>query len=142
MTEIFHCDTTYEREDALGNVTCSVEVRIEFTYTPAVSARIHWDENDHPAEGPEIEISGIREESWVSGLGKQAKYEWVKMGNLDLYGLISDWAQIDLFDLLVESAQETMVGREEAAAEHAYESRRALADINAAEDRLARNGDE
>ena len=142
MTKIFHYDTTYERDDAMGSVIYSLEIRIEYTFQPAVAARIHWDEYDHPTEGPEIEISGIREESWVRGLGKDAVYEWHKINNLDLYGMIADWAQVDLFDLLVEAALEDIVGREEAAAEAAHETRRELDDLNDAEDRLSRRGDE
>ena len=144
MTEIFHYDTTYERADHEGYVTSSLDVRIEYTYQPGVSARIRYDENDHPSEPASIEICGIREETWAHGRGKDTVYKWTKIPSQDLYAELSEWVMGDhnLVDLLIESAMEDLVGREEAAAEHAYETRRELADLNAAEDRLARRGDE
>ena len=119
-------ETTYEREDHLGNVTASLEVRIEYTFTPGVPARIMWDENDHPAEGPEIEIADILEQTWKHGLGKEAVYEWTKIQSQSLYETLSEWAIESLWDNLVEEAIEEEASLEEAAAELAYESRREL----------------
>ena len=36
-----------------------VVLSVEYTYSPGCPARIHYDENDHPAEGPELEIYNI-----------------------------------------------------------------------------------
>lgn len=143
MTHIFHYDTTFETEDAEGNVKASIECRIEYTFQPGVEAQISGPpEGCYPAEAPEIEVSGIREETWVHGLGKAAVYEWVKIKNPEIYAILADWAITSLFDSLCESAAEDMEGREDAAREQAYESRRELDDLSAADDRLTREGDE
>ena len=52
----------YTQEDYLETVVAEVEVEIEYNYIPGTPARINYDENDHPAESPEIDIIAVRVE--------------------------------------------------------------------------------
>ena len=126
MRKLYTYETTYEREGSFENVIASLEVRIFYTWTPGVPARIRYDENDHPAEDDEVEIDGIQIETWQHGLGKSAVYAWTKVYERDLYDQLNDWAEDKLRDNLIENACEEEANAHEAAQEHAYETRRDL----------------
>jgi hypothetical protein len=57
-------ETTYEDESPDGTVRVSAEVRITYTVNWGCPARIHYDENDHPAEGDELEITKVQLETY------------------------------------------------------------------------------
>lgn len=52
-----------------------VEVQVKYTFTPRVPARIRYDENDHPAEGPEIDIVDMLVEDWPGPIWRTATEE-------------------------------------------------------------------
>lgn len=98
-------ETTYEREDSLGNVIASVEVRFTYTWRPGVPARIHYNEHDHPAEGDEIEIVKIECEESVKSWHEVDKGAW--------FDTLYDWGMDDLMDNMVEEAREAVAARED-----------------------------
>lgn len=53
---MYSYETTFEVGDN------STEVCFCYTYSPGCRARINYDENDHPEEGPELELSSIEVE--------------------------------------------------------------------------------
>ena len=130
---LYTYETTYEREDSEGNVICSLEVQFKYTFTPGVPARINWNENDHPAEDPEIEIADIMIETWQYGLGKNAVYAWTKVYDRDLYDQLYDWGETSWRDNMVENAIEDDECRREAAMELAAEVRRELQEMDCTE---------
>ena len=124
--KLYTYETTYEREDSHENVIAAWEVKIKYTWTPGIPARIRYDENDHPAEGDEIEINDIQIETWQSGLGKNAVYTWTPVKDLDFYDTLNEWAGDKLRDNLIENASEEEGSAHEAAREQVYEARRDL----------------
>ncbi len=62
-------EATYEDESPDGTVRVSAEIRITYTVVWGCPARIHYDENDHPAEGDELEVVKfeIEDVSYPSG---------------------------------------------------------------------------
>ena len=121
MTKLYTYNTTYERENAEGNVTGSLEVRFKYTFLPGVPARIRYDEHDHPAEAPEIEITHIHIEVTTTDGGKR----WFD-AIPDDHEMLLGWAREALFDGMVEEAIDEDTAESDAAAEHAYETRRDL----------------
>lgn len=74
MSERITICTTYEREDEAGSVISSAELRIAADVSPYVPARIRYDENDHPAEGGEVELIKVEAEG-PSGVWREIKPE-------------------------------------------------------------------
>lgn len=53
----FDIRTEPEAEPEYESFTVDVRLHLDGSYSPGVPARIHYDEYDHPAEGPDIELS-------------------------------------------------------------------------------------
>ena len=121
--KLYTYETTYECEDAEGAIISSMEVRIHYTWIPMVPARIHWDENDHPMEPDEIEIQRITKE--VPGFHSAKATRFVDTSS-DEFLTVEAFAETNLREALIESASEEEECAEEAAQEHAYETRRDL----------------
>ncbi len=66
MLTTYTYEATYEDESPDGQVRCSAEVKISYTVVWGCPARIRYDENDHPAEGDELEIVKIEIETIIS----------------------------------------------------------------------------
>ena len=97
MTIGFEYHVTYESEDFNGSVNSSIEVCIEYKVTDwGLPARILYDENDHPAEAPEIEVAGVTMEV-VAGVWRPATED------LDTWA--REWADDHLDDLIDEATR-------------------------------------
>ena len=120
---------TYDATIPHGPVDLGAEadVRIVYTYAPGRPARIRYDEWDHPAEGPEIDIISVQEEvTTIAG-----KKRWFEVAN-PFYELVRDRVdeQADLWSELVVNAKETDEAERESALEHTAERRRELKEIS------------
>ncbi len=119
MAKIYTYETTYETEDSEGGAGGETEVRFRYAFTPGTPARIRFDEHDHPPEAAEIDIQAIQ-----VGAG-QALAGWLDVSKEEYYVLLA-WAEAHRWDALIENAVEEEASAHEAAAEHAYETRRDL----------------
>ena len=116
-------ESTYDPEDPiLLTVIGTLEVRIYYTWTPMVPARIRYDENDHPPEGDEIEIQRITKQ--VEGFHSAKATRFIDTSPLE-FEILQVWAET-LREALIENASEEEESAREAAQEHAYETRRDL----------------
>ena len=122
---IYTYETTYEPDDPiLQTVIGTIEARIHYSWAPGVKARIRYDEHDHPEEPDEIEIQRITKQ--VEGFHSAKATRFVDASPLE-FELLQAWAETDLQrEALIENAREDEASAEEAAAEHAYETRRDL----------------
>lgn len=87
-----------------SNKSFSVDIEITYKVTYwGLPARINYNEHDHPAEGPEIEVVSVK----VLDDSKYSKYlsKWLT-DNID------DWAHKNI-DTLVENASEELTEKEE-----------------------------
>ena len=121
MAKLYTYEATYEREDGESNLTGSLDVRFRYTFTPGVKARINYDENDHPAEAAEIDITNIHVELTTLDGG----HRWFDAAPNE-HEMLLGWALETLYDEMVESATDEDTAESDAAAEHAYETRRDL----------------
>ena len=121
MAKLYTYDTTYEREDAEGNLTESMGVRFKYNFQPGLPARIRYDEHDHPAEAAEIEVTNIHIEVTTMDGGRR----WFD-ATPDDHEMLLVWAREALFDEMVTEAIDVDTAERDAAAEHAYETRREL----------------
>lgn len=96
-------------------VTGEWEVQVKYTFSPGTPARINYNENDHPAESPEIEIEDMVVEDWPGPVWRTA--------TKDEFETFSEYALDKRFDEMVEEATEDLQGAEDAARELAAESR-------------------
>ena len=88
----FFTYTSYHGDIVVGEV----EVEVKYTFQSGCPARIHYDENDHPAEGPEIEIEEVLVEDWPGPVWRTATEEEFER--------FSEYALDKRFDELVEEA--------------------------------------
>ncbi len=80
-----------------GAIVGSIDLTIDFKVTDwGRNARIRYDENDHPAEAPEIEVTAI----WMEPAGNNV---WVPASR-DHDEWARDWAD-DNLDKLMEEAR-------------------------------------
>jgi hypothetical protein len=57
MTESFTHETTFSPRDKKGEEVGEIELRITYRVNSwGCPARVHFDENDHPAEAPEVDV--------------------------------------------------------------------------------------
>ena len=120
-------ETTYEDESPDGTVLVSAEVRFTYTVTWGCSARIRYDEHDHPAEGDELEIVSTEVEGVVSWNPK--KYGWVATTPGEHQTLCSWVDSSILTELMLEDAREQEAATKDAAKEHAAECKEDLRQI-------------
>ena len=114
-------ETTYETKDAEGNVIDSREVRFRYTFQPGLPARIRYDEHDHPAEAAEVEIQNIHVEV-ITIAGNRRWFD----ASAEEHEILRSWAETTIWSEMIVSAIEEEDSAHEAAAEHAYETRRDL----------------
>jgi hypothetical protein len=92
----FEYQFTRESERDGGTIVGSIDLTIDFKVTDwGCSARIRYDENDHPAEQPEIEITAV----WMEPAGNNV---WVPASK-DHDEWARDWADGHLDELMVEA---------------------------------------
>ena len=102
-------EATYEDESPDGTVRVSAEIRITYTVNWGCSARVHYDENDHPAEPDKLEIHRfeIEDVSYPSG-----KLTWRKSSQME-NDTLESWADSEyLRELMLEEAREIDKGGE------------------------------
>lgn len=102
-------------------VTGEAEVQIKYTFKPGVPARIHYNEHDHPAEPPEIEITDMAVEDWPGPVWRSA--------TKDEFERFSEYALDKRFDEMVEEALVDLQDAEEL-------SRESVADLRAEAQRI------
>ncbi len=79
-----------------GAIVGSIDLTIDFKVTDwGRSARIHYDENDYPAEAPEIEVTAV----WMEPAGNNV---WVRASK-DHDEWARDWAEDHLDELMQEA---------------------------------------
>ena len=79
-----------------GAVVGSIDLTIDFKVTDwGCPARIRYDENDHPAEQPEIEVTAV----WMEPAGNNV---WVPASK-DHDEWARDWADDNLDELMTEA---------------------------------------
>ena len=95
-------EATYEDESPDGQVRVSTEVRITYTVVWGCPARIRYDENDHPAEGDELEIVKIE----IEGFDLKDKSYW-RSPSKDEYAILEAWTDNDRLreDMLFEARE-------------------------------------
>ena len=95
-------ETTYEDESPDGTVRVSAEVRITYTVNWGCPARIHYDENDHPAEPDELEVVKLEIEDVSYPSGKMYRIQIPK---------VDVWVE-NLREEMLTEARERMKERE------------------------------
>ncbi len=81
----FTHETTFSPHDAKGEHVGDIDVRIEYAVNSyGAPARVHFDENDHPAEAPEIDVIHVEMENAPKS-GRKAEY-------IDAWDWLYDWA--------------------------------------------------
>lgn len=80
------------------------EVQVKYTFQPGIPARIRYDENDHPAEGPEIEIVDVVVEDWPGPVWRTATEEEFER--------LSEYVMEKCFEDMEEEALEYLKGDE------------------------------
>ena len=96
-------------------VTGEAEVQVKYTFKPGVSARVHYNEHDHPEEPPEIEIADVAVEDWPGPVWRTATE--------DEFERFSEYALDKRFDEMVVEAIEDRHVSEDGAKEYAAEVR-------------------
>lgn len=82
-----------------GQIVGSIELCIDFKVTDwGCSARIRYDENDHPAEQPEIEVTAV----WMEPAGNHV---WVRASK-EHEEWARDWAD-DNLDFMMDEARKS-----------------------------------
>lgn len=83
---------------AYDSITASIELLINFKVTSwGCPARIRYDEDDHPAEGPEVEVISVLEEragdnEWIPASKDNEEWAW-------------DWADDNVDELMGDASK-------------------------------------
>lgn len=113
MVEFFHdtsvdirfdIRTEHEAEPEYESFTVDVRLHCEGSYSPGRPARIFYDECDHPAEGPDIEISLERVEIRTNPMADEFR---PAVGAS--YPDANDQAVIDAVEALVDERPDALV---------------------------------
>lgn len=96
-------ETTLTMYDAKGVEIGDIDVQIEYVVTSRGSpARIHYDENDHPAEAGEIDVVHV----WMLNVpSSSAEPQWVHCWDW-LYDAACSWANENASDLAAKARLE------------------------------------
>ena len=115
-------ESTYEDCSPDGTVMVSAEIQLTYTVIWGSPARIHYNENDHPAEGDEIEIASIRvEDQYFDGKQLGERF-WRLATHLELQTL-APWVE--------EQGEEMLQNAREAEADAKAEAEAGAAEARA-----------
>jgi hypothetical protein len=100
-----------------GSFYLGLDVRIDYSVTFGSPARIRYDENDSPADPDEIDILKVQTRTDSAAL-------W-STHSVRLYGLLDEILDSDeMREELIEAAKDEEIGRQDGAADYAYEAAR------------------
>lgn len=99
-------ETTLTMYDAKGSRIGEIDVQIEYVVTSSGSpARIHYDENDHPAEAGEIDV--VHVSMLNAPAPNNAKPRWIPCWDW-LYDTACAWADENASDLAAKARLEAV----------------------------------
>jgi hypothetical protein len=87
-----------------GIIVADLDGRVQYRATPGRPARIRFDEYDHPAEDPEIDIDAIELHGHPSTWAK-AEYRLLPPSD-PLHGKIETWLKAERFSEMCEAADD------------------------------------
>ena len=102
-TDAFIHETTYSPCNSKGEPDGDIDLRITYVVNSyGRPARIHWDENDHPEEFPEVDIVHVE---MLNAPKSGAKPVYIDTWNW-LYDWAGDWASENAGDLAAKARLE------------------------------------
>lgn len=108
MTATKHVyDFTYETY--VGDaVTGSLEARVHFTFSPSTpdtyNSSVGGPGGWEPGNSEEIEITSVKQEEWVRGVGKDTVYKWVTINEKNLVEALCEYAYDKCMDNMRDEA--------------------------------------